>query len=352
MRLNVDVIWQGIATRTILLTLMIIALCALLGWVSSAEFQKRYWKRFRTMTMLIVVLLTTAYVDGMIFTALLALLAALAASEVWLAYRPTTIDVRSATHLCQWTFVLVVGSLPVFAQISHFFVVLIVGACGLLILPLWMSRLTQSNRRNIAVAVAIGVLCIGIPTALMVFIRKDGGFGPMVFFLAVVQLADLGAYLGGKALGKYKLIPSLSPGKTWEGLLCGVVAACFGAWIFSYTVPEWTLMALMVIAVMLTALGLLGDAFASYIKRINGLKDFGSILPGHGGVIDRFDSYFACAPLFWWLFASIPGPTSAANGYSAIDVWMLIVALACVVTIASASLYAMNRKLSQATDHP
>lgn len=116
--------------------------------------------------------------------------------------------------------------------------------------------------------------------------------------IAVVSVADIGAYFAGRAFGKHKLAPSVSPGKTWEGVAGGLLAvACYGAmWkIFVATVgvpfPGFSLLLAM------AALSVGGDLFESWLKRQAGLKDSGSFLPGHGGVLDRIDGMTPALPL-------------------------------------------------------
>jgi phosphatidate cytidylyltransferase len=149
---------------------------------------------------------------------------------------------------------------------------------------------------------ALGVLYVGLLGAHLVLIGQDGGFGAIVFFVMVVQLADVGGLMAGVLFGKRKLAPHISPGKTLEGAIGSFVAATFGAWAFAFALPGVPLSALFAVGVALAAAGLIGDLLASGFKRGAGLKDFGKVLPGHGGVLDRFDGYLFAAPIFWaWL---------------------------------------------------
>jgi len=125
------------------------------------------------------------------------------------------------------------------------------------------------------------------------------------FFLLVVMGADAGAYYLGRAIGKHKLAPKISPGKTWEGVAGGFAAALLLAtlahfWFFMELPLKWALP----LAVIMTALGILGDLTESALKRSAGAKDAAKILPGHGGVLDRLDSLLFNAPLIYY-FARI-----------------------------------------------
>lgn len=116
--------------------------------------------------------------------------------------------------------------------------------------------------------------------------------------LAVVSVADIGAYFSGRAFGRHKLAPSISPGKTWEGVVGGLLGvACYGVvwnWLEGIVgVPFPGFLLLLAMA----ALSVVGDLFESWLKRQAGLKDSGTILPGHGGVLDRIDGLTPALPL-------------------------------------------------------
>jgi phosphatidate cytidylyltransferase len=121
----------------------------------------------------------------------------------------------------------------------------------------------------------------------------------LVYLLFLIWVSDTGAYLTGKLIGRHKLIPQVSPGKSWEGILGGVFFSMIIAWIgFYYLHPSsgiyWFLLALCTIII-----GLFGDLFISILKRRCHLKDTGTLIPGHGGILDRLDSLIAALPLFY-----------------------------------------------------
>jgi phosphatidate cytidylyltransferase len=121
----------------------------------------------------------------------------------------------------------------------------------------------------------------------------------MILFL-MVWSADVGAYFVGKAMGKNKLMPNVSPGKTFEGFLGGVFFACLLIAITAYNL-NWSsgqVLTVLLVTVLITTVSVLGDLNESMFKRQAGIKDSGSILPGHGGILDRIDSLTATAPVF------------------------------------------------------
>lgn len=123
----------------------------------------------------------------------------------------------------------------------------------------------------------------------------------LLFFFAVVFGSDAGAYFAGRAFGKHKLAPAISPGKTVEGLIGGILAAAgFAAlaiWLFFH---ELGFLPGIIVAIAIAILGVLGDLAESAIKRGSGAKDAASILPGHGGFLDRLDSLLFGAPVLYY----------------------------------------------------
>ena len=121
------------------------------------------------------------------------------------------------------------------------------------------------------------------------------------YFFLVLMGSDTGAYFTGKALGKHKLIPVISPGKTWEGLIGGfIVAAAFAALATCWFFPELPYPASIPLAIVMSGVGVLGDLTESAMKRGAGAKDAASILPGHGGFLDRLDSLLLNAPILYY----------------------------------------------------
>jgi phosphatidate cytidylyltransferase len=121
------------------------------------------------------------------------------------------------------------------------------------------------------------------------------------YFFLVIFASDIGAYLAGRAFGKHKLAPAISPGKTVEGLIGGLLAAAAGATIATATFfPELPYQFSIPLALVLAAVGVLGDLTESAMKRAAGAKDAASILPGHGGFLDRLDSLLFGAPILYY----------------------------------------------------
>jgi phosphatidate cytidylyltransferase len=157
----------------------------------------------------------------------------------------------------------------------------------------------DSSYRRISLVTAVLSVTIGWFALSWVRIQPQGSW-LILLLLLIVWAADTGAYFVGKTFGKRKLASYISPGKTWEGLLGGLIAAPLIALLASNLMPIKTIepgwLVLLSLVAALVSAG--GDLMISLHKRISGFKDSGSLLPGHGGILDRLDSLLAAAPFF------------------------------------------------------
>lgn len=168
---------------------------------------------------------------------------------------------------------------------------------------------------RLSIQSVIGLLLLVPSWQAVVQIQDQGALGlagawALMFILLWVWAADTGAYFAGRAFGRHKLAPDVSPGKTIEGLLGGVALALTVVGLVTWLVPiSGDRVAILAVAVMTVLASVLGDLFESMVKRQAGVKDSGTILPGHGGMLDRIDSVTAALPValagFSW--ASLPG---------------------------------------------
>jgi phosphatidate cytidylyltransferase len=150
-----------------------------------------------------------------------------------------------------------------------------------------------------AAMLVMAPLYVGVPLGALAWIHI--GYGPwtMMFLLTVVALSDSTQYFAGRAFGRRKLAPSISPAKTIEGALGGLVAAvATGAVLAPMWVMGTTWIDGVMLGLILCAAGIAGDLFESLLKRSAGVKDSSSLIPGHGGVLDRIDGHLFAAPVF------------------------------------------------------
>jgi phosphatidate cytidylyltransferase len=120
--------------------------------------------------------------------------------------------------------------------------------------------------------------------------------------ISLLWINDTFAYVSGSLIGKHPMTPRLSPGKTWEGFAGGLLFTLLGGWIIHRITGAFSPGTWLILAVIISILGLLGDLYESGIKRNKEVKDAGNLLPGHGGILDRFDSLLFVAPGAWILF--------------------------------------------------
>jgi len=169
-----------------------------------------------------------------------------------------------------------------------------------LLLPPLLWILT-ALRGGITLAGTLSFLWLAIPFAsffVLGWMDIDPGFHfrlPL-FVILMVWVNDTFAYVTGSLIGKHKLTPVLSPGKTWEGFSGGLFITLFSGWILWRSSGLFNLWGWFGIALLVSFLGLAGDLFESGLKRTVKVKNTGQLLPGHGGILDRFDSFLFCVP--------------------------------------------------------
>lgn len=146
--------------------------------------------------------------------------------------------------------------------------------------------------------IILGMLYIGMGFHYFIAARAVS-LAVLLYALFIVWVTDSGAYIFGRLLGKHKLAPRISPNKTWEGSICGSLSATIlcSIFVFFYPIPGYSLFEMILITIFLSVAGQFGDLIESALKRYYGVKDSGKILPGHGGILDRFDSLLFVLPM-------------------------------------------------------
>jgi len=231
--------------------------------------------------------------------------------EFWLLARKQQIradaaaGLLSAAALCTVFYFTEPGRLPDLLMIQLILILLTIGS-----LVAAMLRGVPFDRMITSAGVTVlGVMYIVLLGGHLVALRV--GFAPRLskdllsFFFLVVMGADAAAYYGGRAFGKHKLAPTISPGKTWEGAVAGMLASLLLAmaahyWFF----PELPTKLALPLAAVMNVISVIGDLTESALKRSAGAKDTATILPGHGGVLDRIDSLLFNAPVIYYFARS------------------------------------------------
>lgn len=176
------------------------------------------------------------------------------------------------------------------------FVWLAVLAFWLIIMPIWLYQKWQLQGalvRNSAIGL---IMLLPFWFALMLLHPENGSILPLLRIMVLVWIADSAAYFTGKRYGKHKLAANISPKKSWEGALGGLIAVLIYMTFFQSHDGSWIMT--MILSTILTALSIGGDLLESWLKRSAGVKDSSQLLPGHGGVFDRIDGLIAVISVY------------------------------------------------------
>lgn len=265
-------------------------------------------QRLLTGAVLVVVIASLVLAGPYGFLLLLLLINAGALVEFYRLFRSPDLAPRKAGGLVLSTAWLLAAHLVVTGLASWMVLLVFVPAAyGLFVAELY--RKAPHPFHNLAFTF-LGLLWITVPLLFFLltgFLSAWGSYQPyfILGYFGLLWAADSGAYFAGKALGRHKLFERISPGKTWEGTAGGAVCALLVALALAWfgdgrNGTEWIVMAVLVLVT-----GTFGDLVKSMMKRSLHVKDSGTILPGHGGVLDRFDSLLGSAPfVFLYLYLS------------------------------------------------
>ena len=252
-------------------------------------------QRVPTAIALAVALLLVLFALPAVFTTVLVALVVLSGAWEWSAFlklqqalwRHAYVLLVGVTCLAAWQYSRAPGALSLLMGIA---------AIWWLVALAWVMFAPTRGGRGVT---AIAGLCVMVPAgvALQHLRFEENGAWVLLFALVVVMAADVGAYFAGSCFGRLRLAPKVSPGKSWEGVIGGVLASLVVAAIGA-PLLVWPLTAVLWLAAAAAAFSVVGDLTESLMKRHSGLKDSGGLFPGHGGVLDRFDSVSAGVPIF------------------------------------------------------
>ena len=163
---------------------------------------------------------------------------------------------------------------------------------------IWAASKPILPKINPAVTASLGWLIISLCWVALQKLQMTPLY--LMFMLLIIWLADTAAYVSGRLWGQHLLAPTLSPKKTWEGFIIGLLVTFFSATFIVYFFQgvKTTLWQMCLLVIVTSLAAVAGDLFESQLKRLRGLKDSGQLLPGHGGILDRIDSLLAAAPVF------------------------------------------------------
>lgn len=167
----------------------------------------------------------------------------------------------------------------------------------------WLEM--TKNQENQKKWQIFGLFFIAIPIYCVMQIRHfDGQI--LLWMFSIIWVTDIFAFFVGRKFGGAKLMPEISPNKTWSGLIGGVIASAMLGLVSKIMFPSGSVFFFFVVSIALSVLEQISDLFESKIKRICGVKDSGSIIPGHGGLLDRLDGMILLSPVVWILINLFP----------------------------------------------
>lgn len=266
-------------------------------------------KRILTAAVALPILLYTVWNDIPYFFALLTAIAVILG--LWEFY-----NLASKLELRPQTIVGYLGGLGVAACFTFRRVDLIIAvmaAISIVALAVEVFRAEGLDKVLTSVAATVfGVVYVGVLAGFLIGMRmiSDSSVDPavpklaaklMTTFFAMVMMTDTGAYYTGRTLGRHKLAPKVSPGKTIEGSIGGFITAAVAGIICKYVFfPEAPIAHIAILGAIIGIISQIGDLAESLLKRGSGVKDSGAIFPGHGGMLDRVDSLLFCAPILYY----------------------------------------------------
>jgi len=264
-------------------------------------------KRLLGAALVLVIYLPIAIAGGWVFAVGLGIILAAALREFLSILNPQiSTFFQSIAILCAFALTLA----RIFTDQPVFSALLAACVCGLSALALHVYRSNPQDAARQLVDALAGLLLIPFLGGNLLSLRLlPDGLRWLLFTTAVTWSSDVGAYLLGSALGKHFLAPRLSPKKTWEGFAGGTLFAVLAGLAFALIAgalgSPFSLSSAAILAVSIALVSPIGDLVNSLIKRHCGVKDTGSLIPGHGGIFDRFDTLLWAAPLTYFLLVCL-----------------------------------------------
>lgn len=253
----------------------------------------------------VAVLFSSIWFSPYVFAAVFAIISALAVREfhkITNNYNETNVNVPTAM------FAAVVLFMCTFLRVGGFTDLPLMGIYVLLVMLVAVAQLflKQANPLQNWAFFILGQVFIALPFSMLNHILYVSGWQPLVLLalFVTIWMNDSWAYVFGVSFGKHKMFERVSPKKSWEGFAGGVVMSLLTGVLCWYVIPmliglEWPLWKWLLFAEIIVIFGTLGDLMESLLKRTVGIKDSGNLIPGHGGLLDRFDSMLLAAPAIY-----------------------------------------------------
>jgi phosphatidate cytidylyltransferase len=258
---------------------------------------KSMWVRYLTWFLIIPPLLISLLFSERIFQAIILLLSLLCLRE----YSRVVGLWKDAYYMVLCYFAILFCFVPVFLNRFGFFQVLPIYLV-LIVLLVPVMRGEYEHMIQKSCLAMLGVVYFGWFFAHIAFLRgTQNGIAYVFLLFVLVETNDATSYLTGRLFGRHKLTPRISPNKTNEGFIGGIICVVLLSFLLGFLAPQFSTIHRILFALVISVGGTCGDLVMSFIKRDLQLKDFGKVLPGHGGLLDRLDSLVFVAPLFFHL---------------------------------------------------
>lgn len=258
-----------------------------------------FWQRTFTGIIFVLAILVSIYFQDRYYT-LSALFSIFCALGLYEFYRITNLSDRVQVP----TIALIIAGIILYAgciQIAYWGTATLIIVYAFYMISLVIAELYRNKpapTHNMAFSV-LGQFMVALPFSMLNLIATPDQMHWVLALFVLIWVSDTGAYLTGRAFGKHKLFERISPKKTWEGLIGGAIFSIIGSIVFWYFYPIAPIWQWIVFGVVVIIFGTYGDLSESLLKRTVQLKDSGKILPGHGGILDRFDSLLLAIPVIY-----------------------------------------------------
>ncbi|MBL7898580.1 MAG: phosphatidate cytidylyltransferase [Crocinitomicaceae bacterium] len=266
-----------------------------------------FWQRAITGTIFVAVLVGAIVMGGWYMHVLFGIIVFLGLIEFYALFKNTESKPQIYTGAMMGIVIYTSGILSWYIGNPAGTILLLFSLCALVLTgTLELFRNTAKPFENVAITVG-GILYIVLPFVLLNLLSvsfdlfvAETDYWPVLSVFILIWCNDTFAYLTGRLIGKHKLFERISPKKTWEGFIGGIVFAVAAGIILAYFL-EWSYPKMITYGIVVGVIGTAGDLVESMLKRSVGVKDSGTILPGHGGILDRFDAVLFVVPVIFFL---------------------------------------------------
>lgn len=286
--------------RTISYFFIVFGICLMINlFLSLREKKADAWARTLGWIIIIPAFTISAYFGGVIFLIAVMLLVSIGAEEFYFLAERSKIK---PFKIAGTVFSVLLPLIAFLGGSESFHVAAVLLALTILVLPIYKRQIKKDLSTDIQASsvTILGILYVGWTSSYLILIRNmSAGFHFLLFFYLLIIANDVSSYYFGKLFGRTKIFQYISPGKSLQGTLAGLAITIGAAYLVSYLLPIKEIRYILLLGALISISGQLGDLVESSLKREAGIKDTGKILPGFGGLLDRFDSLIFAAPVVY-----------------------------------------------------